>query len=253
MKPEKRQERILGRLRASQKEWRVEELASALKVSPLTIRRDLDQLESAGAILRTHGGCVYAGRKALDSFYHCKVAENFELKAAIGRAASREVRTGDTLMINDGSTCFHLAANLADAGRITVYTNSIAMIPEFSRLPHVRLFITGGEYNRAMYLLSGSLLERVLETVTVDKVFLGADAVDPAGRCLVRDQESARYTQVMMRCGRRKILLADHTKLAQAGHAVYGALRDFDLWITTGGLTAAQRRNFGRMTKIKEV
>ena len=44
-KTQLRQESILSRLRAAQREWRVEELAAVLKVGSLTIRRDLAALE----------------------------------------------------------------------------------------------------------------------------------------------------------------------------------------------------------------
>ena len=125
MKPENRQDEILTRLRAVQTEVRVQELADTLRVSPLTVRRDLKILAGRGAILRTHGGCRAVGRAALESEYHLKVAHNFELKRAIGRAAAAQVSSGDTLTINDGSTTFHLVTHLKDKGPLAIYTNSL--------------------------------------------------------------------------------------------------------------------------------
>ena len=228
-----RQEKLLDRLRAAQREWRVEELAAALKVAPLTIRRDLTALESRGAVLRTHGGCLQAGRAVLETAYHQRVAHHFELKRAIGREAARSVDPGATLLINDGSTTFHLAAHLGERAPLNVYTNSIAMIGELCRYPRIALHILGGRYNEDGHFLGGPLTERLLETLAFDLVFLGADAVNAAGQCLTLDPEVARTTQIMMRRGRRKILLADHTKIGAPGNAVYAGLKDFDLWITT--------------------
>lgn len=253
MKPEQRQEKILQWLRAVQREWRVEEISRVLKVSPLTVRRDFDRLAKEGVILRTHGGCLYTGRMGLDSIYHRRAAANLELKQAIGLAAAREVRSGDVLLINDGSTTFHLAASLGAHGPLVVYTNSIAMIGELRRFPKVRLYILGGEYHPALAYLGGSVMERVLETIQADTVFLGLDALDAAGRCLVADQDTARTAQMMLRRARRRILLADHTKAVAAGGVVYAALKDFDLWITTAGLAAAARQRYRKQTKIKEV
>ncbi len=251
MKPEQRQEKILQRLRAVQREWRVEEISRVLQVSPLTIRRDFDRLAQAGVILRTHGGCLYTGRLGLDSVYHRRAAANLELKQAVGLAAAREVRAGDVVLINDGSTTFHLAASLGSRGRLVVYTNSIGMIGELRRFPKVRLYILGGEYHPELAYLGGSLMERVLETIDADTVFLGTDAIDAAGRCLVADQDMARTAQLMLRRARRRILLADHTKVGAAGGVVYAALKDFELWITTPGLAPAARRGLGRLTKIR--
>lgn len=253
MKPQKRQEQILEWLRAVQREWRVEDIARVLKVSPLTIRRDLDQLAKAGVILRTHGGCLYAGRMAQDSVYHQRVATHFDLKQAIGAAAVREVKAGDTVLISDGSTSFHLASRLGQCGAITVYTNSIVMIEELRRFPQVRLYILGGEYRPDYSCLGGSVVERVLETIEADTVFMGTDAVDTRGRCLVVDQDVARTAQLMLRRARRRILLADHTKALASSHIVYATLRDFDLWITTAGLPSALLRRYQKQTRVREV
>ncbi len=253
MKTEKRRNKILSILRAMQKEVRVEELAAMLDVSPLTVRRDLEQLSKDRTIIRTHGGCLAVGRAALETEYHKKVALNFELKNAIGRAASEEVRKGHALLINDGSTTFHLASHLGGIGPLSVYTNSLAMISELSRFSEIRLYIIGGEYMSEHYSLRGSFAETMLEKLSFDLVFLGADAIDDAGHCLVGTPEEARFTQIMLSRGRRKILLADHTKVGRSAHMPYGALSDFDMWITTKGIAHSLLVRFAKQTSIREL
>ena len=252
MKPEQRQQHILCQLRAIHQEWRVDELAKALGVSSLTIRRDLDALAATGTIVRTFGGCMAISR-VQNSVYQQRIAANFERKAAIGRAAAAEIKAGDTIIINDGSTTFHLATCMGQCGAVTVYTNSVAMINEFSRFPHVRLYLLGGEYHRELFFLGGSLMDRVLETIEADRVFVGADAIDAQGRCLAVDQDTARTAQMMLRRGRRKILLADDTKVRATGRVAYGALRNFDMWITTPGAAPELMKRFRKQTTIKAV
>lgn len=252
MKPESRQNEILTRLRALQTEVRVEELAETLAVSPLTIRRDLQILADRGAILRTHGGCRAVGRAALESEYHLKVAHNFELKRAIGKAAAEQVRAGNTLMINDGSTTFHLAAHLKNKGPLAIYTNSLAMISELSQAADITIYILGGRYNRELYSLQGGFTEQVLESCHTDVAFIGADAVTPEGMCLADSPEEARLTRSMLRTGRRKILLADHTKVSSAGYFAYGSLSDYDLWITTRGIPAAALQKLRKLVKVMQ-
>lgn len=253
MKPEKRQQEIVKRLRAIQKELRVEELASAFNVSPLSIRRDLDRLEKEGAVLRTHGGCVAMDQAAYESEYHDRVARNFDLKQAIGKRALKEVGKGDTILLNDGSTTFHLAANLNGYAPLTVYTNSIAMINELSRNPGIRLHIIGGYYRRETHSLGGGIAERILEMLMFDTVFIGTDGINPQGYCLVDEASEARATQMMLRSGRRKVLLADHTKVGSKGNVAYGILDDFDMWITTKGVPKKLLRKFRKKTAIVEI
>ena len=176
MKPHQRQQQILSQLRAWQSELSVEQLARKFEVSELTIRRDLEQLESEKAILRTHGGCLL--KISIASSYHQRVAINPELKQAIGRAAAKKVKVGDTILLNDGSTPFHLAPHLGEIGQLCVYTNSLAVLSVLSRFPSIRLHILGGEYNRRMQFIGGSMMEQTLEGLQFDTVFLGTDAIE---------------------------------------------------------------------------
>jgi DeoR/GlpR family transcriptional regulator of sugar metabolism len=252
MRPESRQNEIVALLRAMQTELRVDDLASMLRVSPLTVRRDLEQLAADGRIIRTHGGCIAAGRAALETEYHSKVAQNFELKQAVGRAAAQEVAPGSVVLINDGSTTYHVAAHLEEKAPITVYTNSIAMITDLGRIPGIALYILGGKYNRELYSLQGSLTEQILEGQQFDLCFIGADSVTPEGLCMVVTPEEASLTRAMLRRARRRVLLADHTKCAGTGYHAYGTLKDFSLWITTPGIPPAVLPAFRTMVEIKE-
>lgn len=252
MNPDTRRAEIVSLLRAMQTELRVDALAEMLKVSPLTIRRDLDLLAAESRIIRTHGGCLAAGRAALESGYHAKVAHNFRFKQAIGRRAAREVGAGSIVLINDGSTTFHIAAHLQGVGNLTVYTNSLAALTDLAACPDIALYLLGGRYDSGQYSLQGSLTERILESLRFDLCFLGADAITPEGLCMVGSPEEASLTQAMLRCSRRRILLADHTKCEQHGHFAYGSLRDFQLWITTPGIAPESMNLYRTMVEIEE-
>ncbi len=235
-----------------QTELRVDDLASMLGVSALTIRRDLEQLAADGRIIRTHGGCIAAGRAALESEYHSKVAQNFPLKQAVGKAAAEEVRPGSVVLVNDGSTTYHVAAHLEEKAPLTVYTNSIAMITDLGRIPGITLYILGGKYNRDLYSLQGSLTEQLLEAQQFDVCFIGADSVTPEGQCMVVTPEEASLTRAMLRKARRRVLLADHTKCGGSGYYAYGTLKDFNLWITTPGIAPELLPAYRAMVEIKE-
>jgi DeoR/GlpR family transcriptional regulator of sugar metabolism len=251
MKPRQRQLEIIALLRALQRELTVEEIASAFGTSPLTIRRDLDCLVGEGAILRTYGGCII--RSGLGAAYQERVARNFKLKEAIGRAAAQMVRSGEIILIDDGSTTFHLASHLMERAPLTVATNSIAIIPELSRFPGIQIEILGGAYNKDSNFLGGSLTERLLEMLYFDAVFVGADAIDEDGRCQVRFPEVARLTQLMLKRANRRFLLADHSKAGAHGYVTYGNLKDFDLWITTKGIHPKRLAFYRKLTTVKEV
>jgi DeoR/GlpR family transcriptional regulator of sugar metabolism len=249
VKPKERQDEIISLLRAVQRELTVEEIAAHFETSPLTIRRDLDSLAEQNAIIRTYGGCML--RSGMATAYQKRVGQNFNQKRAIGRAAAQLVRSGEVILIDDGSTTFHLASNLESRAPLTVVTNSIAVIPELARFPEIQLEILGGLYNRDTNFLGGSLSERLLEVLYFDAVFVGADAVDENGVCFVRSPEVARLTQVMLKRATRRFLLADHTKAGGRGYVNYGSLKDFDLWLTTVGIPPKLIARYEKMTSVR--
>ena len=236
-----------------QTELHVDELAKILRVSELTIRRDLEQLAGESLVIRTHGGCIAAGKTALETDYHAKVAHNFQLKEAIGQAAATEVKSGDILLLTDGSTTFHLAAQLENRGPLTVYTNSLAMITDLARCKDLALYILGGKYNGTLYSLQGSLTEQVLENLQFDICFTGADAVTAEGQCMVVTPEEASLTRAILKRARRRILMADHTKCDSTGYFAFASLKDFQLWITTPGIDPERLAAYRGMVEVKEV
>ena len=233
-----------------QVEVQVNELSEILGVSPLTIRRDLKELSEEKAIIRTHGGCLLAGRVALESEYHKTVAKNFDLKQKIGIKAATLIRPGEVILIDDGSTTFHLATNLSNINPLIVYTNSLILVTELSRYPDITLNILGGVINQQSYSVSGSITERILENIHFDKVFLGIDALDKNGKCFVKSASSSRLAQTMLKSGKEKILLGDHTKVKVDSGFSYGSLDDFDQWITTSGIEKKQLDRYKKMTKV---
>lgn len=253
MKPQDRKDAILSYLRAVQRECNVEELAGKMHVSQLTIRRDLNNLAEKKMIVRTYGGCIFGGMSAVETEYHKKVNINYEIKQAIGKAAAKHVSNGDVILINDGSTTYHLATNLGKFESLTVFTNSIAMIPAFGSYGNIVIYLLGGRYNIGFSHVTGSLTEQILEKMSFDTVFLGVDAIDPDGRCLSSTTDDARLSQIMLRAGKKKILLADNTKINAKGFLSYAMLEDFDLFITNKIEDKDILKEFKKMTTIQEV
>jgi len=253
MKRKNRQKNILDLLRAMQEEVQVEQLSGILGVSPLTIRRDLKELAEEKVIIRTHGGCLLAGRAALESEYHKKVAKNFALKQSIGSQAASLIKENEVILIDDGSTTFHMATNLGNISPITIYTNSLVLVTELSRYKGISLNFLGGAINQENYSVSGSLTERILEDISFDKVFLGLDWLDESGKCFTKTPAITKLAQTMLKSSREKILVADHTKVKVDTGFSYGSLADFDQWITTSGIEKQQLEKYRKMTYVTMV
>ena len=110
----KRDARILEIL-TDRKRVEVAELARELGVSSVTMRKDLDELESRDVIQRRHGYAVLGNPNDING----RLAFHYESKRAIAERAMELVRDGETVMVESGSCCALLALALVEAERAT--------------------------------------------------------------------------------------------------------------------------------------
>src|SRR5512136_656502 len=109
---------------------RIEDLCRELKVSPATVRRDLDQLEQGGAIRRVHGGAVSVEGRMDEPLFADKTSLAAREKRRIAEAALAFVEPDDTIYLDGGSTVLELARLLRDRTNLTVVTNSLHAVQE---------------------------------------------------------------------------------------------------------------------------
>ena len=196
----------------------VEDLAEQLKVSVVTIRRDLDQLEQQGLLQRTHGGAVsieplfYEPFKKDRSFLD-QVERQANEKRRIGRAAAAMILPGETIAITPGTTTAEIIRGLPLNGKITVVTNTANIPMELSKRKDVNVFVTGGHLHGEWFSLVGPTAIRSLENMLIHTMFVGADGVDPKWGVSCFSSDEAELNSTMVRLSRRHIAVVDHTKL----------------------------------------
>ena len=99
----------------------VNTLSEKLNVSKVTIRKDLDKLESKGLLHREHGYAVLNSGDDLN----VRLSINYEIKRKIVQEAVKLVSDNETIMIESGSTCALLAEEICKQKRnVTIVTNS---------------------------------------------------------------------------------------------------------------------------------
>jgi DeoR/GlpR family transcriptional regulator of sugar metabolism len=203
---EARQQQILNLIR-SRGEIRIEELANTFQISLMTARRDLQYLEDAKLISRTHGGAVSLEKANMLLSLDEKIAL---CRERIGEYAARFVDNGNTLFINGSRTALNMLKYVGEK-RIEVYTNNCYGIgvhyPE-----NVAVRFTGGEVRSNVMV--GEYVMRNLLSMTADKTFLGCAAVYEDGEFRYDIPTEIGINEVMISRTRKELyVLADHTKL----------------------------------------
>jgi DeoR family transcriptional regulator, aga operon transcriptional repressor len=196
----------------------VDALAEQLRVSVVTIRRDLDLLEQQGLLRRTHGGAVsieplfYEPFKKDRSFL-AQVERQANEKRRIGRAAASLVTPGETIAITPGTTTAEIIRGLPLNSKITVVTNTANIAMELSKRKDVNVFVTGGHLHGDWFSLVGPTAIRSLENMLIHTMFIGADGIDPKWGVSCFNPDEAELNATMVRQARRHIAVVDHTKL----------------------------------------
>jgi DeoR/GlpR family transcriptional regulator of sugar metabolism len=225
---------------------RIEEICRRLGISPATARRDLDELEAAGAIRRVHGGAVSVESRLEEPMFDDKASIATKEKHSIAKAALQFVENGDTIFLDGGSTVLEFARLLRDRSNITVVTNSLRAAHELAgRGP--RLILIGGELRRLSQTMVGSLTRFALQELHVDKAFMGTIGLTLKEGLTTTDPSEAFTKELVTSRARQVILLADSGKAGKVSFARAGRLENVHVFITDKQLD----KNFAKeLTKI---
>lgn len=232
---EERKTQILALLR-KQERVSVQELTRHFCVSESTIRRDLQELEDEGLLKRTHGGAILLEKGRIEPSYREKETVQEVEKAAIAKLAAEFVQTGDTVLLDAGTTTTHLAEQLRSRSNITVVTNAYNIASLLSTEREIDVVLIGGAVKYNTLAAVGPYAELVLKQMNVDKLFLGANGVDTVRGITTPDVLEARTKQDMICSAREVFLLADSSKLGRSTFAHVCSLDAIDRLITDWGI-----------------
>lgn len=209
----------------------VAELTSLFSVSKVTARNDLDDLEAKGLLVRTHGGAMAAEKHEFVRLISNTINENRDKKRRICDLALRFIAPGQNIIIDSGSTTFHLS-RLVATKPITVITNSVLVIQELMGASPVELIAAGGVLRRQSMSFMGAYARHSFEQVRADILFLGAAGFGLEQGVTCTNLIEADTKQGMIKSAAKVCLLADSTKLGKAALAKVCDWDSIDILIT---------------------
>jgi len=225
----------------------VVELASIFNVSEMTIRRDLASLEGLGLIHRTHGGAVSARGRSYEPPFLARSSAYNDEKVRIGKAAAALVKTGDSIALDSGTTALEVARELVTARDITVLTPSFQVAQVLADRAGIRLILTGGILRPGELSMIGDLATHAFEELFVDKLFLGAAAVDIQIGLTEFNYEDALVKRAMAASAKEVILLVDSSKFGQVAFSRIAPLRCVNRIVTDSKVSDEIRSAYERV------
>jgi len=190
----------------------VTELAKATKVSKITIRRDLIELEKLGYIKRVFGGAVSVNGRTTVIPLVLRKQRNQEAKKAIARYAVTMISDGECIAMDTGSTILEMAEYMQNLNTSTVITTGFHCAGRLLSYPNIRVVLPGGILNSMEGALSGELAIQSLQSFYVDKFFLCVGAVDSSAGLTEHGLEDAQAKSIIISRAKENILVIDSSK-----------------------------------------
>ena len=209
-----RKAEIMRMLRAKQT-CTITELAEVFAVSDETIRRNIKPLIAEGLLVKVHGGIMLPDRLDEPPFQR-RMQENDAAKQVIAAQVGELVRDGDSLILDGGTTCVHVARALCARSRLTVVTNSTEIAHMLATRNDNRVFITGGELRADDAAAFGESVLAFMRQFYVRYAIVSVTAIDAQGRFMDAQPADVAYSLAAFAQAERRVVVADHAKF---GHS----------------------------------
>ena len=225
MRLHKRQNEILAAVKSSGA-CSIIDLATQLKVSDETIRRNIKPLVSEGLVEKVHGGIVLSQNQEPEPPFERRMNEHVEEKKLISALLSEIIKDGDSIMLDTGSTTAYVARALSGHQNLSVVTNCTEIARTLARSSTNRVHICGGALRPDDWATFGSSAISFVRQFQVSYAILSIGGVTDSGEFMDYHLEEAEFSRAVIGQARKTIVVADHTKF---GSRNFVKVCDFEL------------------------
>ena len=189
----------------------VQFLSKRLYVAPITIRRDLSEMESAGLVIRCYGGATIPEYENREVPFEIRNKSNSSAKEELAKKAAKLINTGDIVFLDASTTVNHITDHITSEQNLTVITNS-TLVAEKLKSKHIRCYLTGGIVIENSYALVGSIAEQALSGVYANVCFFSAQGIDENG--VISDQSEAESSlrRQLIKNSKKQYFIFDSSK-----------------------------------------
>ena len=156
------------------------ELSELVDTSESTVRRDLGVLEGKGTARRTHGGARLVNPKSDEFTFSARDTHQLDEKEAIGKACAELIQPNQTIIIDAGTTCYHVARYL-EAKTPQIFTNSLPVANLFGAANKLEVVVSGGVIYPRLGVLVGPLAVEAFGKIRADVAIMSCGGITVEG------------------------------------------------------------------------
>ncbi len=243
MLPNQRRDKILELLKEDGSA-KVINLAKVFKVTEVTIRQDLEKMEKDGLLFREHGGAHLKNIEDQVRSLSLSHQDNLDKKERIATKCLEYIESGDSIILDSGSTTTEIAKKLKGFKNLRVITNALNIAMMLGAEPGIDLIVTGGEFKPPTLSLTGQKAADFFQGLNVQKLFLATAGLSLKAGLTYPSISDIVVKKAMIEAAETTFLVADSTKIGKTSFASLGALSLINYVITDSGISERNKELF---------
>ncbi|MBR5569501.1 MAG: DeoR/GlpR transcriptional regulator [Oscillospiraceae bacterium] len=200
------------------------------EVSLMTIHRDLDSLEKAGAVVKFRGGAKSV-RHAGDVEFNIRMQANNPGKSIMARKALSLLQPHSAIFLDASTTNLALAKVLPDMN-LNIFTTGPSIALELCRLHNPVVTMCCGTMNRKNLALSGQNTLKMLENINIDLAFIGVSGCSVEAGFTCGTEADMLVKRMVIQKARTSVLMCGRDKLSCLMPYTFAKFEDVDYLIS---------------------
>lgn len=248
---EERQKYLMDLL-SQYKFLKVRDIVNELKITDMTVRRDFQELEDKGLIIRVHGGARIIEDNKNDILTELSHREKQHIhlneKLEIAKIIAENIFEDETVFLGAGTT-IELVYEFLTVNHAKIITNSIHVFDKFKHDSRFELILIGGSYRSKTGAFVGTIANDFISGIHVMKSFIGVNGLDTSA-IYTSNEDEGLTKKCALNIAEQRFIVADHHKINKKDFYSFYSLKDADYLITDSMITAEDQEIFGKKIPI---
>ena len=208
-------------------------------VSVMTIHRDLDALQAAGAIVKVRGG-ARSVRHTGDPGYDVRLQENNAGKIVMAQKALELIQQGSSIFLDASTTNLMLARSLPDIS-LNIFTTGPNIAIELCRLHNPNITLCCGTMNRKNMALSGQNTLEMLQKINIDLAFIGVSGCSAEAGFTCGTESDMVVKRMVIQKARTSVVMCGADKFSRLMPYTFARFSDVDYMICDASVPESVR------------
>lgn len=203
----------------------IDDLVAHFRVTPQTLRSDLNRLADEGRLVRHHGGASMPSSVANTS-YALRRSDFAREKALIAERVAQWLPDRSSLFLSLGTTMLAVAQGLRARKELKIITNHLEAAQLLVAQPGFELIVLGGRLEHRNLGVSGTTTLAAVEQYRADVCLFSVGGIDTDGSLLDYHESEVDIVRLMLQRSRRRVLVVDHSKFGRTASVRIGSITD---------------------------